>query len=361
MADAYFELLNASMTQDIALDGKKANLVCLSNASGFSVVLMDIGASWLSCRVPLNREKREVLLGVATLQDFYKQTSYLGATVGRYANRIANGCFNLDGKTYQLHVNQAGNCLHGGIEGFDKRRWTITARDAYSVSFTLQSPDGDQGFPGNVVVTVRYILTNDNHIIVDYLAHTDAATPINLTNHAYFNLLGADSGETCLSHRLEVKSDDYLPINEYGIPLGQLASVNNTGFDFRKPKVINSHFMLDKQQQIVNGYDHSFWLQAARLNSDYAISITSPDEAITMKIFTTKPAVQFYTGNGLGGVFNRDGGRYENYAGMAFEPQFLPDSPNHPEWEQESCILRPNQRYKHRNCYQFEIHNIGSI
>ncbi len=221
------EPLTITMTQQAAFDGEPAKVVELKNNTGMSVSFMDIGATWLSCRLPLvNGELREeVLLGVGTMGSFMHQQCYMGVTVGRYANRIANGLFEVDGEAFQVSTNQAGNCLHGGEEGFDKRRWNIESQSEQQVTFSLLSEDGDQGFPGNLEVHVTYTLTDDNQVSIAYFAKTDKATPVNLTNHAYFNLLGAEADLDCRSHRLTIAADQYLPTNEVGIPLGTLQDV----------------------------------------------------------------------------------------------------------------------------------------
>ena len=189
--------LHQSMTQTAAYDGQPAKLVTLTNQHGMEVTLMDIGATWLSCILPVKGNKREVLLGVNSMENFNKQASYMGTTVGRYANRIAKGRFKIDGVNHKVDVNQAGNTLHGGPNGFDKRRWTTQEQTESSVTYELTSQDGDQGFPGTLKVSVRYQLTEDNRVSIDYFATTDKETVVNLTNHAYFNLLGAELEQDC--------------------------------------------------------------------------------------------------------------------------------------------------------------------
>ncbi|MEZ8142090.1 galactose-1-epimerase [Enterovibrio norvegicus FF-454] len=345
-----------SMTQQSAYDGKPAQLVELSNAAGVSVVLMDIGATWLSCRLPIaDEERREIILGVARLADFERQQSYMGVTVGRYANRIANGRFNIHDHAYQLTTNQVGNTLHGGAFGFDKVRWRIRKQTSAKVVFSHESPDGDQGFPGNLTVMVTYQLTEDNRIEICYLANTDKATPVNLTNHAYFNLDGAESGADCRDQRLQVNADHYLPTTDLGIPLGELASVGGTGFDFRQPKVIRQDFFADSQQEGAKGYDHSYWFDPSRETSMAVAALSSHDQKVKMSVFTDKPAMQLYSGNWLAGTPNRSGGEYADYAGVALETQFLPDSPHHPEWDQPSCVLEPDQTYRYHTVYAFDF------
>ncbi|MUJ20253.1 galactose-1-epimerase [Aliivibrio fischeri] len=344
-----------TMTQEAASDGRLAQLFELKNQHGMRAVFMDIGATWLSCKVPVKGQLREVLLGQSTMADFLEQQSYMGVTVGRYANRIANGQFKIDGIKHQVETNQAGNTLHGGPEGFNKRRWNVVEATEGSVEFGLVSSDGDQGFPGDLDVTVKYQLTNDNEVTISYKAKTNKTTPINLTNHAYFNLLGADSEHLGIDHILSVNSQEFVPTTELGIPKGQWKRVKNTNFDFTSPKVISQDFMLDKDQEKAKGYDHSFVLDKACSKGESAASLTSPDSLVTMHVFTTKPAMQVYTGNWLAGTPNRVEGEYQDYSGIALETQFLPDALNHPEWDHPSTILQPDETYQHQTCYQFIV------
>ncbi|MDD1782617.1 galactose-1-epimerase [Enterovibrio sp. ZSDZ35] len=342
------------MTSQAAFDGQPANLVTLQNSHGMQVVLMDIGATWLSCQVSLAEGAREVLLGVNTMADFIAHQSFLGVTVGRYANRIAKGRFSIDGQDYQVSTNQAGNTLHGGVEGFDKRRWSIESQSVSAVTFSLVSDDGDQGFPGKVNAAVTYTLTDDNQVVIGYKAITDKTTPVNLTNHAYFNLMGAESGADCREHRLMIAADRYLPTNDVGIPHGELKAVEGTGFDFREAKLVAQDIMSDEDQIPAKGYDHSYLFDTKRDPEAPVAVVTSPDGRITLSVFTDKPAMQLYTGNWLEGTPNRSGGTYFDYAGLALETQFLPDSPNHPEWEQPSCFLKLGEEYAYQTVYQFD-------
>lgn len=341
------------MTETVAFDGLPAKLIQLTNKNGMSVTFMDIGATWLSCIVPVKNESREVLLGVATMSDFEKHNTFLGGTVGRYANRIKQGRFAIEGRTYQLETNQLGNTLHGGPDGFDKRRWQIDQKSKHSVTFSLLSCDGDQGFPGELQTSVCYSLTQDNRVDIRYKAKTDKATPVNLTNHAYFNLLGAESGEDCKNHQLQINADRYLPTDEQGIPLGSFANVTGSSFDFLVSKKITKDFLMGEQQQLSKGYDHSFLLNNDSLQGRCAAEIIAPDNSLTMKVYTNKPAIQLYTGNWLANTPNRLGGVYADFAGVALETQFLPDAPNHPEWDQPCSILAVGKEYDYQTLYQF--------
>ncbi|MGF1741200.1 galactose-1-epimerase [Vibrio profundum] len=373
-----------SMTSKVAFDGKAAQLVKLRNASGLSIVVMDIGATWLSCQLPLSYQQplngqqplgcdadstsseleyREVLLGVNSMTDFATQQVFLGATVGRYANRIAGGRFFIKGDAYQVDTNQAGNCLHGGADGFDKRRWTIAELSDDKVVMSLHSPDGDQGFPGALEVSVCYQVTADNSVSINYYATTDTATPVNLTNHAYFNLNPSNSNseqECVLDHTVEINAEQYLPTNEVGIPLDKPVTVSDTSFDFRQPKTLRQELLSDAQQNAAKGYDHSFVLPSqcrpvSDGNEAYAAKVISDDQRVTLTVFTDKPAMQLYSGNWLAGTPNRCGGQYADYAGLALETQFLPDAPNHPEWEQPECILQPDNEYRYHTRYHFTV------
>lgn len=345
--------LEHTLTQTVAHDGEPAKVVTLSNELGLSIAVMDIGATWLSCRFTIDdNETRELLLGVSSIEDFYAQECFMGATVGRYANRIAKGQFEIGGQRYQVNTNQAGNCLHGGEQGFDKRRWTIAKQTQDSVTLTLFSADGEQGFPGNLDASVTYQVLADNSVSIEYQANTDAATPVNLTNHAYFNLNNGE--QDCRQHKVFINADQYLPTNEVGIPLDKPIEVTDTGFDFRTAKLIASDFLADKQQVPAKGYDHSYVLNSCCLEGEKAAEVISPDGKVQLSVYTDKPAMQLYTGNWLAGNPNRPGQVYQDYAGFALETQFLPDSPNHPEWDQQSCILQPNEEYCFSTRYQFE-------
>ncbi len=351
MADTLIE----TMTKEAAFDGHPASLIKLENKSGMTITLMDIGATWLSCVLPIGNKGREVLLGTSNMEDFKKMSSYMGVTAGRFANRIALGQFEIDNKKYQVLTNQAGNALHGGPNGFNARRWNVASQGSNYVQFNLVSPDGDQGFPGNLDVFVTYQLTDDNQVVISFKASTDKATPINLTNHAYFNLQGESSGKDCKSYSLQINADRYLPTNDVGIPLGALAPVIGTGFDFRAAKTIEQDLLADEQQQSGNGYDHSFFLNPECRTGACAATVTTVDKKVEMRVYTNKPAIQLYTGNWLAGEKGRTGKAYPAYAGVALETQFLPDSPNHPEWEQESSILRPGDEYSYQTRYGFEF------
>lgn len=351
-------LLHANM-QGKASDGHSANLITLQNKAGMTATFMDLGATWLSCTLPLTNkwplanENREILLGIDSLEAFYQQPCYLGATIGRFANRIKNGQFTVEGSDYQLNNNHAQYCLHGGVEGFDRKRWQMVEFSEQHVVYSLCSEDGEQGFPGQLDVTVTYCLTENNRIEITYNAVTDKACPVNLTNHAYFNLQGHREHMDCRDHQLVIQAEQYLPTDENGLPTMGLIPVKNSSFDFTQPKTIGIDFLQDDHQKVVSGYDHSYLISGRRNEQQPVVKVTSPDAQVVMEVMTTKPAIQFYTGNFLQGCPKRGGGSYSNYAGFALETQYLPDSPNHPEWAMSQSLLQVGEEYRHKTVYQF--------
>ena len=262
-----------------------------------------------------------------------------------------NDRYTFDGETVTLSPSQGVNQLHGGPEGFDKRRWQIVNQNDRQVLFALSSDDGDQGFPGNLGATVQYRLTDDNRISITYRATVDKPCPVNMTNHVYFNLDGEQSDVR--NHKLQILADEYLPVDEGGIPHDGLKSVAGTSFDFRSAKIIASEFLADDDQRKVKGYDHAFLLQAKGDGKKVAAHVWSADEKLQLKVYTTAPALQFYSGNFLGGTPSRGTEPYADWQGLALESEFLPDSPNHPEWPQPDCFLRPGEEYSSLTEYQF--------
>lgn len=355
----YLKNLEQNYTNSSALDGNTANLIHLVNANGMTISLMDIGATWLSCTLPINNGIREVLLRSPNMLEHNKHTAYLGATVGRFANRIAKGKFEIDGIQYQLDINNGENALHGGLKGFDKRRWIIEDKSQQHVIFSLFSEDGDQGYPGNLEVSVTFTLTDDNAVNIEYHANTDKKSPVNFTNHAYFNLAGIDSNISVLEHSLQINAKHYLPTTETMIPTGELKPVQNTSFDFTQTKIIGRDFLTDADQKIASGYDHSFIFAKEITNAKNIVAtLISPSQDVRMHIKTTKPAMQLYTGNFLKG--NQGvGKKIENHDGLALETQYFPDSPNQKQLCQDygiNCIyLEPEVAYYHQTIYLFEF------
>lgn len=333
----------------LAPDGKPFNFITLSNRQKMQITLMDWGATWLSCLVPIGEKQREVLLGCPA-HLYPKQTAYLGATVGRYANRIANSCFELNGEQVELEANQGKHQLHGGKIGFDQRRWQIVAQSENTARLALFSADGEQGFKGNVKVEVCYHLSEQNTVEISFSAESDQDTPLNLTNHAYFNLGNAEFGSDIRTHFLQIKADYFLPVDAEGIPNAPLTKVDGTSFDFRTEKRIERDF-LQGQQLLTKGYDHSFLLNCS---DEPCIILTAPDRSLRLAISTSQPAIQIYTGNYLNGTPNRHHGYYSDYTGIALETQALPDTPNHPEWHKLGGIYKAGEKYQHWTRFQFQ-------
>ena len=339
-------------TPALAADGQPYRLITLRNANGVVVTLMDWGATLLSARIPMkDGSVREALLGCASPEQYTEQAAFLGASIGRYANRIANSRYTLDGQTVELAPSQGKNQLHGGPEGFDKRRWAIASQNPTEAVFTLTSPDGDQGYPGELQAKAIYRLTEDNRISIEYRATVDKACPVNLTNHVYFNLDGDQTDVR--NHKLQLLADAYLPVDESGIPRDGLKDVANTSFDFREPKTVAQDFLSDDDQKKVKGYDHAFLLQAKGDATQPVGYVWSQDEKLQMTVYTSAPAIQFYSGNYLDGTLSRSPQPYAAWQGLALESEFLPDSPNHPEWPQPDCVLRPGEEYVSLTEYQF--------
>ncbi len=339
-------------TPALAPDGQPYRLLTLRNGAGMVVTLMDWGATLLSARIPLSDGcVREALLGCASPEHYQDQAAFLGASIGRYANRIADSRYALNGETVTLQPSQGVNQLHGGPDGFDKRRWQIVNHNERQVLFAISSDDGDQGFPGNLCATVQYRLTDDNRISITYRATVDKPCPVNLTNHVYFNLDGDQTDVR--NHKLQLLADEYLPVDEGGIPRDGLKPVAGTSFDFRTAKVIASEFLADDDQRKVKGYDHAFLLQAKGDSKKPVALLASEDGKLQMEVYTSAPALQFYSGNFLGGTSSRGPNAYSDYQGLALESEFLPDSPNHPEWPQPDCILRPGEEYTSLTEYRF--------
>ncbi|MBS1227722.1 MAG: galM [Proteobacteria bacterium] len=341
-----------SCAEALCPDGQPPRLIELAADCGTRLSLMDWGGTLLSCRVAVGGAEREVLLGCARLADYFTQTAFLGATIGRYANRIGGAQFTHGGRTIALTPTADGHQLHGGPQGFDRRRWRIVQQQANAVVLGIESAAGDQGFPGKLSATVRYRLDGEGRLGIDYTAKVDAPCPVNLTNHAYFNLDGAATD--IRQHRLQIHAQHYLPVDCELIPLGQLQRVAGTGFDFSKAKLIGSDFLSDEQQRLAQGYDHAYLLdQQCRGMAGVAATVVAGDGRLAMDVYTSKPALQFYSGNFLAGVPARDGGTYSAHQGFALETQFLPDSPNHPEWPQPDCWLYPGETYQHSTVLAF--------
>ncbi len=336
-------------------DGRAATLFTLTNARGHAVTLTDYGAAIVGITVPDRKgAMADVALGYDDLAGFLSLGNpYFGCIVGRFGNRIASGCFSLDGKTYQLAINNGVNHLHGGRRGFDKLLWTgaVIAQNPPAVRFTLRSPDGDEGYPGALDVEVLYTWTDESELRIDYRAVTDRPTIVNLTNHVYLNLAGHASGDV-LAHQVRLPAEHYVPVNSTLIPIGSLASVADTPMDFRSPRAIGER--LAETGGDPAGYDHTFVLQAGP-SADLipAGEVVDPVSGRRLRVATTEPGVQFYTGNFLdGSIVGKAGARYVRHAGFCLETQHFPDSPNQPSFP--SVVLRPGQTYRTSTSFRFD-------
>ena len=339
-----------------AEDGRAVQLYALTNEQGMRVTITNYGGIVTSLWVP-DRDGNlgDVVLGYDSFEDYVAASPYFGAIVGRYGNRIANGRFTLDGVDYTLAVNNGPNHLHGGIKGFDKVVWDAepyTGGDEAGLRLSYTSADEEEGYPGNVRVTVTYALTNENELRIEYLAETDQATVVNLTHHGYFNLAGHASGDI-LGHELLIDADRFTPVDEGLIPTGELRDVTGTPMDFRTPFVIGERIEDDYEQMRFGvGYDHNWVLNGASGSLRLAARVSEPTTGQVMEAYTTEPGIQFYTGNFLDGSnIGKGGVPYAFRNGFCLETQHYPDSPNHPEFP--STVLRPGERYKSTTIYRF--------
>ncbi len=329
--------------------GQPVTLYTLTNGQGMSVSLTDYGATIVNLLVPDRRgQPGDVALGFDQLEPYFTESPYFGATVGRYANRIAKGVFLLDGKTYHLATNDHGNSLHGGTQGFSKQMWKAEELTGTSpaIRFSRVSPDGEEGYPGRLEVAVTFTLTDHNALQISYEASTDQPTVLNLTNHCYFNLAGAGSG-TILQHVLTIHADTILPVDAHGIPSGKFQAVAGTPWDFRTPKAVGTDLRAAGGDPV--GYDHNYVLKAGAAP---AAEVYEPDSGRVMTVTTDQPGLQFYSGNQLDGTIKgKDGKVYPQYAALCLETQHFPDSPNQPEFP--STVLRPGEVFRSTTVYAF--------
>jgi aldose 1-epimerase len=332
-------------------DGAAVDLYTLRNAHGLTVKVMTYGCIITEIHTPdRNDQMGDIVLGFDNLEGYLKGHPYFGCVVGRYANRIAQARFTLDGRTYTLAANNGPNALHGGIKGFDKVVWAaepVTVPDGVAVKFTYTSPDGEEGYPGTLKATVVYTLTNDNELVMDYEATTDKPTVVNLTNHTYWNLAG---GGDIYGHELTLFADRFTPVDETLIPSGEIAPVAGTPMDFTKPKPIGRDL-----KQLTNdppGYDHNFVLRHGGGRLGPCATVYEPKTGRVLEIRTDQPGVQFYSGNFLDGTLTGKGGQvYRQHFAFCLETQHFPDSPNQPKFP--STVLRPGQVYKTTTVHKF--------
>lgn len=335
----------------------------LINNNGMRVRVLEHGCTIVSVEVP-DREGRmaDVALGFDDAAEYRRRHPYFGCVVGRFGNRIAGGRFSLDGHTYQLATNNAPGgipChLHGGVVGFDQRFWGVERSQnsgAQELRFHRVSLDGEEGYPGNLVVSVAYRLTDENALEIVYEARTDAPTPVNLTNHSYFNLHGEGAGKDILDHELTLHASRFLPTDAGQIPTGELRAVEGTPFDFRQPRTIGERIhQADPQLLGASGYDHNWVLDAGGGALELAAEVYEPVSGRVMEVFTTEPGVQLYTGNLLdGGCIGKSGRAYARHGGLCLETQHFPDAPNRPEFP--DTILRPGGIYRSKTVYRFGV------
>ncbi len=333
------------------VNGKIVYLFTLTNTDGVEMKITNYGGIVTSLSVPDSKGNFEdIVLGFDNLQPYLDGHPYFGAIVGRYGNRIANGEFTIDGIDYKLATNNGVNSLHGGIKGFDKVLWTpksIKKEHSVGLKLTYLSKDGEEGYPGNLKVTVKYSLTDNNEFVIDYEAETDKKTPVNITHHSYFNLKGAGNGDI-LDHNMRINADAYAVVNDVLIPTGELHSVAGTPFDFREPFVIG-----ERMADVEGGYDHTFVLNNNN-NLKKIITVSEDKSGRIMEVFTSEPGVQFYSGNFLdGSITGKQGKVYNKHYGFCLETQHFPDSPNQPEFP--NTILKPGEVYKYRTVYKFSV------
>ena len=338
-----------------SIEGKKTDLFLLENQN-LKVFVTNYGARIVSLVVRDKfNQNLDVVLGFKSIDDYLKANEpYHGATIGRYANRISKGVFLLDGKKYNLPINNGINHLHGGPKGFHNKIWSIVSFDKEKIVMTLNSEDGEMGYPGNLDVELTYQIV-DNQLEISYKATTDKKTPINLTNHSFFNLAGEGSG-TINNHILKLNSDFYTPVDSTLIPVGEKRLVDDSPFDFRKPKAIGSEINSSDDQIVYGGgYDHNFILnKTAQDTLSHAATVFEPTRGVKMDIYTTEPAIQFYGGNFMDGS---DVGKYgKNFLyreSFALETQHYPDSPNNQDFP--NVYLSPSETYRSTSIYRFSL------
>ena len=336
------------------VNGKTVKLFTLRNKSGMAVEISNYGATLVSIHVPDQKgQDGNVLLGYDDIKGYYNGKSYFGCVVGRYANRIAKGTFSLEGKQYQLPQNDGLNSLHGGVNSIDKQVWDARIMND-AIRFTTVMKDGENGYPGNVKLTVVYSLRSDNSLVIDYSATTDKTTVLNISNHAYFNLSG-DPSKTILDHEIKINADAFTPVDSTLIPTGEIKKVSGTAFDFLSFKKIGQDIDQPDQQLIYGkGYDHNFVLNT-RDGKSPIVEVVEKKSGRKMEVFTNQPGVQFYTGNFLNGSEKGRGLSFEHRTGFCLETQQFPDAPNQSNFP--STVLKPGEVWKSQTTYKFSVVN----
>lgn len=330
-------------------DGQAITEYTLTNGNGMQLSVINYGGTITKLTAPGKDGKfGDVVLGYESLDGYLQKANpFFGALIGRYGNRIAKAKFTLDGKAYTLAANNNGNTLHGGNKGYDKVVWTAEKQSDSSLKLTYLSKDGEEGYPGNLNVTVVYTLTADNSVKIDYTATTDKATPVNLTNHAYYNL-SAGTDSTILDHELQINANKYTPVDTLLIPTGKIADVKGTPFDFTSSKPIGKDIA-----QVKGGFDHNWVLNKTGNTLEKIATLYHPKSGRVMDVYTTEPGLQFYSGNFLDGTLTntKGGAKYVQHAALCLETQHFPDSPNQPNFP--STILKPGETYKTTTVYKF--------
>jgi aldose 1-epimerase len=340
-------------------DGRPVDLYTLSNSAGTEMRVTNYGGIIVSLRVAdRNGKMADVVLGHDELKGYFDNSPYLGAIIGRYANRIAGGKFKLDGVEYKLATNNGPNSLHGGLKGFNQALWdasTSFGDKGESIAFSYTSRDGEEGYPGNLQIKVSYTLTNQNEVIVDYMATSDKATPVNLTQHTYFNLQGEGAGNI-LAHEITLHADRFTPVDKNLIPTGQILSVKGTPLDLTSPTAMGAHMDATFEQiALARGYDHNFVISRKNDSLELAARVREPVSGRVLEVYTTEPGIQFYTGNFLdGSVKGKQGHMYQQRSGFCLETQHFPDSPNHPNFP--STILRPGATFHSTTIFKFLVY-----
>jgi aldose 1-epimerase len=334
-----------------SVDGKSVEYFVLKNKAGMQAKLITLGATLVSLTAAdKNGKFADVVLGYDDVASYVDNSCYFGCTVGRIANRIKDAKFKLDGKEYKLTANSGKHQLHGGNIGFGRVVWKAEPFEnngGQGVLFKHLSPDGEEGYPGNLDVRVTYTLTDDDELKIEYVAVTDKTTVVNLTNHSYFNLAGHDCGCDILSHQLQINSDTVTESDSDLIPTGKLLKVENTAFDFRKPKAIGADI-----KKLDNGYDINYVLnKKSPAELSFTAKVVEPNSGRVMELFTTEPAVQFYTGNFLNGVKGKSGAVHNKQTAFCLETQHYPDSPNQPKFP--SVVLKQGETYRHLTVHKF--------
>lgn len=338
-------------------DGREVERFTLTNANGLQMKVITYGGIITSLTTPdRDGNQGDIVLGFDTLEGYLQEVPYFGALIGRYGNRIANGKFTLDGKEYSLAKNDGPNHLHGGDKGFDKVLWTASEEktdNGAALKLQYRSKDMEEGYPGNLDVTVVYTLTNDDELKVDYKAATDKKTVLNLTQHSYFNL--SPESETILGHELELNADAFLPVNKTLIPTGEIKDVEGTPFDFRQSKTVGKDIeQKNTQLEYGKGYDHCWVLNGENGEMKHAATLHDPKSGRVMEVLTTEPAIQFYSGNFLdGSLAGKENKNYVHRSGLCLETQHYPDSPNQPDFP--STVLEPGDEYSTTTIFKFTV------